>query len=281
MTYRIASDLNREDDRALGPESDNGIRAVEKAFAVLDVLAEEDSPNPVPVSYLVRQTGFHRSSIQRCIASLISSGYVEPDAAGLGYRITSKVLRLSQRFARTHNLVACAHPHLVRLRDATGETAFFAVLSGDNWVPVSQEESHQPLRQSMRLGFPIPLSCGAGGRAILAFAPEELVDRVLSRTLPAVGPGSITDRDRQRELIRLAQRQGYAIGVHELEEGGAGIAGPVFDHGGRAVGTLGIGVPSARLGPDRKLELAKELRAACESLSCELGAHVQFPRDGS
>ena len=272
--------MNITHDGDLRADSDNGIRAVEKTFVVLDVLAEERSPNPVPVSYLVRQTGFHRSSIQRCLTSLIHSGYVEVDPDGAGYRITCKVLRLSQRFVRTHNLVASAHPYLVRLRDVTDETAFFAVLSGESWVPVSQEESYQPLRQSMRLGSPLPLACGAGGRAILAFAPEELINRVLSQPIPALGPGAITDPNRQRELFRLARQHGYTIGVGELQEGAGGIGGPVFDHDGRVAGTMGIGVPAARLGADRQLALAREVRAACEHFSAELGANIEIPHEG-
>lgn len=262
------------------PESENGIRAVEKAFAVLDVLGDEDSPSPVPVSYLVRRTGFHRSSIQRCLSSLLGSGYIEADPAGAGYRLTSRVLRLSQRFARTHNLVACAHPYLLRLREATEETAFLALLSGDDWVPVSQEESNQPLRQLMRLGSPIPLPCGAGGRAILAFSPEDIVSRVLSRSIPTLGPGTVTDPERQRELIGTAKRLGYTIGIHELGEGAAGISSPVFDHEGKVVGTIGVGLPSARCGADRQVAIAMEVRAACIQLSRDLGSRVRFPGGG-
>lgn len=256
-------------------EHDNGVRSVEKALTVLDILAEERTPIPASVSYLVRQTGFHRSSIQRCIASLLGSGYIETDPAGAGYRLAPKVLRLSQRFTRGHNLAVCAHPHLVRLRDKTGETAFLAVPSGDDWMPIAQEESYQTLRQSMSLGATIPLACGAGGRAILAFRSEEFIESILDKPMPACGPGSAKDTDELRERIRIAQRDGCAIGVSELHEGAAGVAGPVFNHEGRVVGSLGIGVPSVRLGANREPELIRELLAACELLSCELGSEIR------
>ncbi len=194
-----------------------------------------------------------------------------PSAGARGAGLSAKVLRLSRQFSRHSDVVSRGYPHLIHLRDLTGQTAFLSLLTDRSWVVVSQVESLGDIRLSMQIGTPIPIHCGAGGRAILAFAPDELIQRVLSEPLRRWGPQTITDPIRLQEELHIAREQGYAYGENELTSGDAGICSPVFDHQGKVLGSIGIAVSTARLTAERKRDFAEMVKSTACALSQELG----------
>jgi len=248
-----------------------GIQSVEKALVVLDAMAERSGRYPVSLAELTRRTGFHRSSVTRYVISLVRAGYVQVDQTTQRYQLGPKVLRLAQQFVRQSDAVSRARHHLIRLRDSTGETAFFNLLVGEQRVVVAQEESLAGLRRSMEVGLASPLYFGAASKAILAFAEPSLIDQVLSRPLAPAGPGAATDPGEIRRQLEIIRQTGYAIGQNEIVEGAAAVCAPIFDHHSKVIGSIGIAGPTIRLSPEQRLEFAVIVKAEARSLSGELG----------
>ena len=74
-------------------------------------------------------------------------------------------MSLASRVGWVDHLRVAAHGHLVRLRDATRETANLIVLDGDHAIYVDQVESQYALRHSGWVGRRVPLADTATGAA--------------------------------------------------------------------------------------------------------------------
>src|SRR5207302_2458958 len=91
----------------------------------------------------------------------------------------------------------------------------------------------------------------ASGKAILAFGPAAVRERMLARPLEQVTPRTITDRVELEAQLDAARVSGIARTHEELELGLDALAAPVFGADGEVVAALDVSGPSHRLGrPD-------------------------------
>ena len=95
------------------------------------------------------------------------------------------------------------------------------------------------------------LRVGASGRAILAFLPESVRQRVADEPVPdGMGPGAYRDRARLLGSLAEIRAKGYAIGLEECARGWNSFAAPVL-WGDVVAGAVTVMVPapiSASLG---------------------------------
>jgi DNA-binding IclR family transcriptional regulator len=115
------------------------------------------------------------------------------------------------------------------------------------------------------------LYAGAGGKVLLAYAPEEFRDRVLHQTLKKFTPKTIVERDRLEKNFETIRRQGYSITRGELFSEVGGMAAPVFDHNNRVCASMTIAGPKHRFTEDRCRQMLKSLLSSAKKLSFLLG----------
>jgi len=127
------------------------------------------------------------------------------------------------------------------------------------------ETSHE-LRFVVDLGHPAPLHVGAGGKAILAFLPE----RDARSVLDAVGVRGRARGLLMRELADV-RRLGSAVSKGERVPGSASVSAPVFDHEGRAIGSVSILSLAVRMPEDVVRSHRELVREAAAAISRELG----------
>jgi DNA-binding IclR family transcriptional regulator len=137
---------------------------------------------------------------------------------------------------------------------------------------IAQVESTLPLRRTYTdLGAPIPPHQGAPGKLLLAFAPEELREKVLAQDLrSATTHARIRPEDLRAELD-LVRERGYAASMEERVAGVAGIAAPVRDHAGGVVAALSVSIPAVRTDRHALEKLAPRMAEAAMELSHQLG----------
>ena len=139
-------------------------------------------------------------------------------------------------------------------------------------VYVDKVESRQSIRYSAELGERRPLYCTAPGLAVFAFMPAAERKRLLtSLKLVAFTDTTVTSRDAIRLRLDEIRRTGVVVNVEEFMAGASGIAAPILDAQGVAVGACTVIGPTARLLTQEK-ELVRHVRAAGEAISRALGA---------
>ena len=224
--------------------NDGGVRSVERAIAILDVLAQGGSRTGAEVA---RELRVHRSTALRLLATLERHALVERDPRSARYRLGRRLPQLASVVTGEFDLRYVARPVCERLAVAAGETATLDVLVGDVIVPIEQATASTSVVSVNWLGRRTPVHCTASGKAIAAFAPVAVRDRLLGLPLDRVTPHTVTDRHELDAQLEEARRAGLARTHEELEVGLDALAAPVFGPDGDVVAALDVSGPSHRL----------------------------------
>jgi DNA-binding IclR family transcriptional regulator len=136
---------------------------------------------------------------------------------------------------------------------------------------VSAVEGNYELRHFTEVGKPLPLSVGASGKVLLAFADQatraQELRRVAREPLTARAP-NLEELTAQLDEIR---ETGWSMSFGEREEGLAAAAVPIRDQAGGVSAALAISGPTARLTAERLEALRPQLSAAAQEISAFQG----------
>lgn len=265
MTSQPGPDARADSQRAAAAV---GTTAAER---VADVLLAFGRSNPtVGVTALSRELGLSKAVVYRILQSLRSRGFVEyhPDLReyGLGPSATA----LGTRAVRGLDLRDVARAPLIRLRDQTGETTTLSVLAGRYRAYVDQYESPQEIRMTVELGRMYPLHAGSSSRAILAYLPQAVVDRILETGLSQITAETIVQPDPLRRSLATVRTNGYATSRGERQAGAGSVAAPIFDARG-IVGAISVCGPLARFDPKIVRGYAPAVIEAAREISVAMG----------
>ena len=245
---------------------DTSVRSVERAIAILDLLAQGGWRTGADVA---RELRVHRSTALRLLATLERHALVERDLRTARYRLGRRLPQLASVVSGELDLRAVARPVCEQLAMAAGETATLDVLLGDVIVPIEQATASTSVVSVNWLGRRTPVHCTASGKAIAAFAAEAVRTRLLDLPLDRVTPHTITDRQELAGQLDEIRRAGVARTHEELEVGLDALAAPVFGSDGEVVAALDVSGPSHRL-RDRP-DLDRLAREGAADLSRRLG----------
>ena len=236
---------------------------LEKATRILDVVA--GSPDEATLTSIAQRLGQPRSSTHRLLTELVQ--------LGLLFRVGSATYVPGPRLARWGNaangptdIVRIAKPTMVRLRDTVGESVHLYVRQRDRRVCVSAVEGHYELRHFTEIGKPLPLSVGASGKVLLAFADAatqaQELRRVAREPLTPRAP-TVDQLASELEQIRVTE---WSMSFGEREEGLAAAAVPIRNQDSAINAALSISGPTARLTADRFENLRGEMVAAADEI---------------
>jgi DNA-binding IclR family transcriptional regulator len=126
--------------------------------------------------------------------------------------------------------------------------------------------------QILEVGAELPVHASALGKAMLAFAPGEVLEDLLEEA-----PSKLTSRTLSAAALRkelgTVRASGIARERDEAVLGESSVAGAIFDHSGHAVGSIGVVGDTDRIlprGPARGIAAA--VAEAAHGVSRELGA---------
>ena len=254
--------------------------AVERAADLLFLIAEREQAS---LNELARAIGSSGGAVHRILMALKRKGLIQQTTENGPYSMSWSILALTQRLTAEADLRTVSRPHMVELRDLTGETVTLNVRSGFDRVCIDQAEGPHEVSWRQDIGKISPLYAGATGKVLLAyFSPEEM-----KAYFRAVKPQKLTQfttvrRDDIRRELQAIRKQGYAFGTQDRIIGVAGTSAPIFDAGGRAAATLTIAGPAERCSADRRAEWVEPLITATEKISQFVGdAALAGPDAGS
>lgn len=238
---------------------------VARTLAVLTVMAERGGA--VGVSDISTALDLPMSTSHRLLDLLRGAGFVERDAAQRRYRLGLQFLRVASLVRQHTSYAELCQPSLERVTAQTGETAVFCEYLPDRHMAAYAAKSDSPhtLRYRIALFEPMPVECGASGRAILAFLPEQVRDSVGAAPRPSPFSGKRATSGALAGEIEIVRRKGFALSSGEKLPDSIGIAVPVRMADERPVGSLMLTIPKSRY-------VKSKLRAYVALLSKEAGA---------
>jgi DNA-binding IclR family transcriptional regulator len=255
-----------------------GERGLEQSFGraavILNALAAADVAGGLRFVDIVRTTGFSQTTVHRLLAALAEHGFVEQEAAGggsryvLGMRLAGWAFAAANRFG----LAEVAQPIMHRLCEATEDTIYFTLRSGDLAVCVSRIEGAYPIRALVvKPGDRRALGAGAGALALLAFVRNEAeVERLIVAPDQQAGRAQRgMDEHWVRQAIATSRRQGYTV-VQDLVPGTTGIGMPIRGPSGDPIAALSLAAISPRLEPPRLEEVVRQMKAATTEIEAKV-----------
>lgn len=232
---------------------------IQRVFALFACFSAEQSRQSLAT--LVEKTGLPKSTAHRLATRLVELGALE--RIGDGYQIGMRMFEIGELTAH-RALRSAALPFIEDLFEATHETVQLAVLDDLDVVYVEKIVGHRGVKAPSRVGGRMDSHCTAVGKVLLSFGPEEVIERVIERGLPAVSDRTITDPRRFRQELERVRRDRIAIDGEETRPGVGCVAAPVFDRTTRAVAALSVMAPTGRFQPRR---FAPAVQTAALSLS--------------
>jgi IclR family transcriptional regulator, acetate operon repressor len=263
------------DEREDWPEADGvdaGTRAstAGRVVAVLEAVAH--SADGVGIRSLARESGIDRSSLSRLLRQLSDLGITSPAAIPGRYVIGPRLYALAGAITSRDEVRSAAKPYLEAVAARFNETAYLAVLEGDQAVYRDRVESRQPIRYVAELGEPAPLHAGAAGRAILAGMTDARFEAWLAdAALEPVTASTPSSPSIVRRLRDEDRARGYAVSRGERVPGGAAVAVWFRAADEEVAGSLVVTCPAERLPGERETEIGTALTAATRTLSWRLG----------
>ena len=249
-----------------------GGTSIGRTMRTLELLAGE--PRGLRVTDLANALQVNRAIPHRILADLTELGYVIQDPRTERYRVTFKGGSLGLRQLETAGIIRWAQDELDRLAAKTHELVRLAVVSEKTlrWVAKAQG-SASALTLDGVSGAEVVLHATASGKAWLSTLPhDEAAAYLAERGLAAQTVRTETDLTQVLHDVALARTHGYALVEEEMEVGVCAIAVPIVppeSADGRAVATVSIAGPAARLSHDRLVGYAPALTVVARQLEAQ------------
>ncbi|HEV7792146.1 MAG TPA: IclR family transcriptional regulator C-terminal domain-containing protein [Pseudonocardia sp.] len=259
------------------------MQSLERGFAVL-LAFDEELANPT-LAELAAATNLSRPAVRRLLLTLQRLGYVT--GADGRWRLTPRVLSIGQHYSASNAMIELAQPHLLALAEQTHESASLAALDGAHVVYVARVPVRRIMSINVSIGTRVPAHATSMGRALLAWAPAPVIERVIAESgLRRLTGRTITDPVAFHAALREVRELGYALVAGELEDGLISVSAPVRDQTGSVVAALASSTSSGRTDLDRlRTEVVPLLLRTAEDISADLGHRAARPpsmngRDG-
>jgi IclR family acetate operon transcriptional repressor len=224
--------------------------------------AFDASHTTVSLAELARRTGLAKSTLHRLTATLVDSGMLERQNGR--FQLGLRLFELGQLVPGQRALRDAALPFMEDLFEVTHETVHLGVPDGIEIMYVDKIQGHRTVRSPSRVAGRMPLYCTAIGKAVLAFSPAELTERVIEAGLAPRTPYTIVSPQLLRESVAEAAERGVAFDREEASLGLGCAAAPVFGRRRQLIGALSVSGSTSRVEPEK---LASGVKTACLSLS--------------
>jgi DNA-binding IclR family transcriptional regulator len=212
-----------------------------KAVRILDAFAGNQTE--LTLSDISRATDLPSSTVHRLAQELVNWGGLERTATGR-YRVGIRLWEIAARSDRSYGLRDAAMPFLQSLFDLTRQHVQLAVLDGRDALLVEKISGPRAIPTFGRVGGRLPLHASAVGKALLAFAPADIQEAVLSSPLASYTPTTITTESALRRELAEVRRQGFAVSREEVTPGVVSCAAPISGSGSVGSAAISIVLPT-------------------------------------
>jgi IclR family acetate operon transcriptional repressor len=244
-----------------------------RGLNLLERLAE--NPGGLALSDIAEQADLAPSTTHRLLQALQGQGFVTQDNEVGAWKIDVKTFRIGNSFLEARDFVGTTRPLLRRLTTRTGETANLGVRDGATVVFLAQSESPQMMRMITRLGSRAPLHASGVGKALMAWLPEDELERILAeRGLERVTGNTLHTPVSVRADLAEVRRLGFACDREEHAIGLHCVAACLHDEQGIPIAAISVSGPVARIPETRLPELGELVRETAAEITARLGGRV-------
>ncbi len=216
------------------------IPVIDRMMSILGLM--EARPMGLSIREFVQALELPRTTVYRILNSLESHGMVRRSSEG-DYVLGARLLTLSSKVVSDilqYDLAAISTPHLQRFTAETGQSSKISVVDNGNVLVLAAVQGTREYALAVWPGQHLPIHAGAAGKVLLAYMPEDEVDRLMAADLPGYTGRTLTDRARLRKELAKIRRTGWAMDKGEYAASINALAAPVLDRSGKVVAAMSV-----------------------------------------
>lgn len=218
---------------------------------------------------LASDVGLPVSTTYRYLRVLREGSFVREDRGR--YEPGSALIALSGNRSAQTFLAEIGPALLGDIVASIGETAVMIIRVGTRALCLRRVEPDKALKYTFAVNQMLPLHAGAGQRALLAWAPDAVIEQVLGGDLERYTDNTPTE-EQLRQSIPTVRKMGWVLSRGELDAGSVSVSVPVL-FGGEAVCSLNVAGPETRCGSREWVRRTVDiLQASAADLVDALGA---------
>lgn len=243
-----------------GTESDRRT-VTSKVLALLSAFSPAEPA--LTLTEMAKRARISLPTAHRRAAELVEWGALERGADDR-YRIGLRLWEVASLAPRGLGLREAAMPFLEDLYEVTRENVQLAVREGYELVFVERIAGRYAIPVLTRVGGRFALHPTGVGMVLLAHAPAEFQDEVLSGPLRAYTSLTETDPVRLRRKLAQVRQRGYAVSEGQVTTDSLSVGAPVWGVNGGVVAAVSLVV---RIDDARPSALAPVVQAAARGIS--------------
>lgn len=242
-------------------------QSIQRAAEILELIAVR----PRTQTEIAVALDVHRSTALRIMQTLTDSGLsrrLADGSYGLGYRLAGLATVAAEQF----DMRNIAHHSLDVLGRECTFTVHLAALEGDVIVYADKIEQPGMIKLYSQIGHTVLLHTSGVGKAILAYQPDDVVDRMLRNyTFTKFTENTHTSDVGFRAALLTTKARGWAADDAEYEDFVNCVAMPVRDGSGRVIAAVSITALKAKANLQELTEWLPRLAETTEAISRDLG----------
>jgi IclR family transcriptional regulator, KDG regulon repressor len=252
-------------------------KAVKSAERVLDIfILLAQHPEGLKLKDISLALKIPFSSLHALLNTMKTRGFIERQESSLIYQLSRKIHKLIPANPQPEeDLITVAGPVLDRVNQETRETVSLSVLVGTQVVFIARRSSSATIQVVQSLGTSFPAHTCGSGKVMLAYLPEEEIDRLYPQEeLARLTPNTITSKTRLKEELKIVRANGYAFdNVESVDEVWA-VAGCIHAPDGRAFAATSIVVPKFRVNPQLETRWCRLITEAAVEITQRLNSNL-------
>jgi IclR family KDG regulon transcriptional repressor len=227
------------------------VQSLQRGLEIMTFVAEAGSP--VKLQDIVRHFGIDKASAFRLLGTLEVQGFVRKHPVDKSYLVGGKLLQWISSPRHDQQLMQLARPHLERLAQGSRESSHLAVLTGTRVTLIDVVPPDALVAIKHSVGSTVEMYCSAVGKALLAYMPAELQNRLIADIeFRRFTTRTIMEAGKLRDELEVVRKTGHALDDAEYNDWIFCIAAPILDARGLAVASLGLSVFKPTLEEDKR-----------------------------
>lgn len=223
-------------------KTDFTVKTLKKSLMVLDCFIDSKG-EPLGITDIAKELKLNKSNVHDILYTFEQMGYLEKEPAVSKYVLSFKMLEFGYAVNQHLGYARCMYDILQELSHSVNQIVYFSVPRGTEllflYSVYPHIEQHDFPYRSVS-GEKCPLYCSSMGKAMLAFSPSELMERMKNVKFEPRSPYTITNYEDLEKDIQKVRERGYALdlGESKYETGAVGV--PIFDSRNVLVGAISI-----------------------------------------
>jgi len=211
--------------------------AVEKAFDILECLAEQ--PLPMSQTEIAKKLGRSSNEIYRVLVNLEERGYLIREGRSGAYRVSLKLYNLSRSIFPIEQIRRCAMPHMDDFAVKTGMSCHLCMLYQSQTMVIVHASSPSPVSLNIAEGTLFSTLGTASGNILLANSKKAVQDMLLARSADfRVMPED--DKARLPAYLKKVRTEALAYRKDALATGVESFATLIGEPEGKIIASLAV-----------------------------------------